>query len=68
LLERVDSRIYSEDDLRRWVTAPVLATVPPLTTAAEQKSHAWLRGVEIAFASALLAIIPALTFLVYLKG
>jgi hypothetical protein len=67
-LETVDARIYSEDDLKRWVTVPVIATVPPLTTTAEKKVQTWQRGVEIAIASVLAAMVPALTFMAYLKG
>jgi uncharacterized protein involved in exopolysaccharide biosynthesis len=67
LKETIDARIYGEDDLSRWVTVPVIATVPPLTTTAERKRQAWQRGVEIAVASALAALVPALTFMAYLK-
>jgi len=63
LKETIDGRIYGEDDLSRWVTVPVIATVPPLTTGAEKKKQAWWFGIEIAVASVLLALVPALTFL-----
>lgn len=63
LKETIDGRIYSEDDLSRWVTATVIATVPPLPTSAETKRQAWRRRFEIALASALVALIPALTFM-----
>lgn len=68
LLESVDARVYSEDDLQRWVSVPVIATVPPLTTTAEKKRQAWQRGVEIGIAAVLVALVPALTFMAYLKG
>lgn len=68
LKETIDARIYGEDDLSRWVTVPVIATVPPLTTAAEKQMQSWQRGVEIAFAAVLVALVPALTFIAYLKG
>jgi len=68
LLETVDARVYSEDDLQRWVSAPVIATVPALTTSAEKKRQTWLRGVEIGIAALLVALVPALTFMAYLKG
>lgn len=68
VLETADARIHSEDDLKRWTSVPVIATVPPLTTASESRQHAWQRGVEIAVASALVALVPLITFAAYLKG
>jgi hypothetical protein len=67
-LETVDARIYSEDDLKRWVEVPVIATVPPLTTPAEVKQLGRSRVIEIAFASALVVLVPALTLMAYLRG
>lgn len=68
LKETVDARIYGEDDLSRWVSLPVIGTVPPLITNAERKSQRRRRGVEIAIASVLVALVPALTMMAYLKG
>lgn len=67
--ETIDAKIHSEDDLTNWAaTLPVLATVPPLTTPAERKQQTWRRGIEIAIASLLVALVPAITIVVYLKG
>jgi protein tyrosine kinase modulator len=63
LKETVDGRIYGEDDLSRWVTATVIATVPPLPTSTEQKRKVRRRHVEIAVASALVMLVPLLTFM-----
>lgn len=67
-LETADARIYSEDDLKRWVEVPVIATIPPLTTAAEIKQRGRSRVIEIAFASALVVLVPAITLMAYLRG
>lgn len=63
LKETIDGRIYGEDDLSRWVTAAVIATVPPLPTSTEQKRKIQRRRVEIAVASALLLLVPLLTLM-----
>lgn len=68
LKETVDARIYSEDDLSRWVSVPVIATVPPLLTNAERQTQTRRSGVEIAIASLVLLLVPALTIVAYLKG
>ncbi len=66
--ETVDARIYGEDDLSRWVSVPVMATVPPLLTNAEKQTQTRRYSVEIAIASLVLVLIPALTIVAYLKG
>src|SRR5579864_1384355 len=66
--ETVDARIYSEDDLIRWVAVPVIATVPPLITSAEENNRLRRRRLEIAIASALVMLVPALTLVAYLNG
>jgi protein tyrosine kinase modulator len=63
LKETIDGRIYGEDDLSRWAMATVIATVPPLPTSAEREHQARWRSVEIAVASALLILVPLLTFM-----
>lgn len=63
LKETIDGRIYGEDDLSRWVTVAVIATVPPLPTSTEQKHNAQRRRVEIAVASALVMLVPLLTLM-----
>jgi polysaccharide chain length determinant protein (PEP-CTERM system associated) len=68
LIEMADARIHSEDDLKLWAAVPVIGTVPPLMTAAEMKHLPWRRGVEIALAALLVALVPVLTFMAYLKG
>lgn len=63
LKETIDGRIYGEDDLSRWVTVAVIGTVPPLPTSIEKSSQAHKRRIEIAVASALVVLVPALTFM-----
>jgi len=63
LKETIDGRIYGEEDLSRWVTVAVIATVPPLPTSIEQKQNAQRRRVEIAVASALVMLVPLLTLM-----
>lgn len=66
--EIVDARIYGEEDLSNSVTAPIIATVPPLTTDAERNRQRRRRRLELALASLLLCLVPALTFAAYLKS
>jgi polysaccharide chain length determinant protein (PEP-CTERM system associated) len=66
--ETVDARVYGEDDLRKCISLPVIATVPPLTTFIEKSEHMRRRRIEIALASLLAAVVPAFTVLAYLKG
>jgi hypothetical protein len=63
LKETIDGRIYGEDDLSRWVTAAVIATVPPLPTSTELRRQVRRRRVEIAVASTLVLLVPLLTLM-----
>jgi polysaccharide chain length determinant protein (PEP-CTERM system associated) len=66
--EAVDVRIYGDNDLRNLVPAPLLAGIPLLQTATEQQKERWYRRLEAVGASALLAVIPAITLLAYYRG
>ena len=66
--ETVDVRIYGDGDLRDLVPAPLLAGIPLLQTATEQQKERWYRRLEAVGASALLAVIPAITLLAYFRG
>jgi polysaccharide chain length determinant protein (PEP-CTERM system associated) len=67
LKETVDPRVNSEEDLRRWITTTVIATVPPLLTAAERRSKTRRRLLGIAAGTALAVFIPVLTLLTYIR-
>ena len=68
LLEVADARIYREEDLRDLTSAPVLAGIPPLSFPAEERNQSRRRWLEAVAASILLACIPAVTLLAYLRG
>jgi polysaccharide chain length determinant protein (PEP-CTERM system associated) len=67
LKEAVDVRIYREEDLRDWLPVPVIATIPPLPTKQEQRKRIQLRRVEILVGAGMAALVPAITFLAYLR-
>jgi hypothetical protein len=60
-------RIYREEDLRDWLPVPVIATIPPLPTKQEQRKRIQLRRVEILVGAGMAALVPAITFLAYLR-
>jgi protein tyrosine kinase modulator len=66
LKEVVDPRLRSEEDMRRWFTARIMGTIPPLLTPGEQ-NRSGRRALEIVAASVIAAAIPVTTFIVYLK-
>jgi len=68
LLETLDPRIYRDEDLRDLVTAPVLARIPVLQTANEQRKLLWHRRLEAIAGLALIAVIPAITLFTYYRG
>ena len=67
-LEALDPRIYREEDLQDAKTAPVLAAIPPLPTAAELRSHARFRRLEWATVSLILVTVSAVTLFTFLRG
>ena len=68
LTELLYGRIYSERDLVEIAGTAVLAIVPPLPTTRELRARGRRRTMEFVFAGLMLLIIPAVTFLTYLKG
>lgn len=68
LKETIDARIWGEDDLSRWASLPVIATVPPLITKTEKQIQTRRRTVEVAIGSLLVVLVPTLTILAYMKG
>jgi succinoglycan biosynthesis transport protein ExoP len=59
--EMVDDRIYSKDELSAIVSAPVLAEIPPLPTAAESSKQKWAEWVQRG-ALGLMAVVVAAGF------
>lgn len=68
LAEMVDVRIHQDEDLRDLITVPVLAGIPMLQTAVEQRGQQMRRRVEAIAASVLVTLIPAITLFTYYRG
>ncbi len=68
LMELVNARVYGEDDLAQFAEIPVISTIPPLPTSAEQRQAVRRRRLEIAIASVVAVLIPTITFLAYIKS
>jgi polysaccharide chain length determinant protein (PEP-CTERM system associated) len=68
LLETLDPRVYRVEDLRDFLTAPVLAGIPVLQTAGEQQKQHWHRRVEFAAGAILMTAIPVITVFTYYRG
>lgn len=68
LVEMLDVRIHRELDLRDLIAVPVLAGIPILQTAVEQRKQQLRRRAEAIAASVLAALIPAITLFTYYRG
>jgi polysaccharide biosynthesis transport protein len=68
LLELSNPLIFQEDELHTLVAAPILLTLPPIVTAAENRKKLLCRGIEIAAATVMALVIPAVTLFIYKKG
>jgi polysaccharide biosynthesis transport protein len=68
LVETLDARIHRAEDLRDLISLPVLAGIPKLQTAVEERRQKLRRRVEVVAASASMALIPAVTLLSYFRG
>jgi len=66
-LESADARIYGEEDLPDFTSAPVLAGIPDVLTPAEERNQSHRRLLEGVAASLLLACIPISTLFAYIK-
>jgi len=68
LLEVMDERIHSKEDLLSVTPVPVLVAIPVLQTAGEQRKQFWYRRLQTATALVLAAIVPAVILYTYYKG
>jgi polysaccharide chain length determinant protein (PEP-CTERM system associated) len=68
LLEVYDPRIYRVEDLRSFLSAPVLAGIPVLQSASEQQKQTWRRRFEFVAGAVLLAAIPVTALFTYYRG
>ncbi len=68
LAEMRDIRIHRDEDLRDLLTVPVLAGIPMLQTAVEQRRQQLRRRVDAIAASVFVTLIPAITLLAYFRG
>ena len=66
--EVVSPRLYSEEELSAIVEAPIFVTIPPLPTPAENLKRLRYRALEWVVATAMLIVIPTVSFLIYRKG
>ena len=66
--EVVSPRLYSEEELSAIVEAPIFVTIPPLPTPAENLKRLRYRALEWVIATAMLIVIPTVSFLIYRKG
>jgi polysaccharide chain length determinant protein (PEP-CTERM system associated) len=68
LVEMLDVRIHKEEDLRDLIALPLLAAIPMLQTAVEQRKQQLRRRAEAIAASVLAVLIPAITLFTYYRG
>jgi polysaccharide biosynthesis transport protein len=64
--EKLSGKVYSERQIKKLVTFEVIAEIPPIETAAEQRSHrlgAWLAGAAALGVAACIVIGLAVTYL-----
>lgn len=68
LVEMLNPRVYTEEELRGVVETQLFVSIPPLPTLAENRRHAFYRAVEWGTATMMAIVIPAVTFWIYRKG
>jgi len=68
LLEFANAPVYHEDDLRDLTSAPLLLGIPSIYTPSEERARTRQHWLEVIGASLLLACVPVVTLLAYLKG
>ena len=68
LAEMLNPKIYVQEELQGVVAGPAVIAIPSLPTPTEKSRNSRLRVIEGTVATALLVIIPVVTFLVYRKG
>ena len=68
LAEMVDARIHRDKDLRELVSLPVLAGIPILQTAVEERRKKLRGRVEAVAAAVSVILIPAITLVTYFRG
>ncbi len=68
LVEMLDVRIHRDEDLSDVIAVPVLAGIPMLQTAVEQRRQQLRWQVEAIAASVLVTLIPAITLFTYYRG
>jgi uncharacterized protein involved in exopolysaccharide biosynthesis len=68
LAEMLDVRIHRDEDVRDLIAVPVLAGIPILQTADEQRKQQLRRRAEAIAASVLVVLIPAITLFTYYRG
>jgi hypothetical protein len=66
--EMVDDRIYSKEELATIVSAPVLAEIPPLTTALEQDQLLHSEWLQRGALSVMVVLVAAALASSYLFG
>ncbi len=68
LVATIDVRIYHDEDLRDLISVPILGGIPLLQTENEQRRARRYQRLEAVMASALLAVIPAITLLTHYRN
>ncbi len=66
--EAVDDKVYNEKELKEIVSARVLASIPPMPTAAEQQLHAKRSRQEYLVSAAALAVIVLAFLISFYRG
>jgi polysaccharide biosynthesis transport protein len=67
LKETLDPHIYTEQEMRQWITIPVIATIPPLLTVSEQHQRSRRGKFEVVAVALIAVAVPALTLIAYLR-
>jgi polysaccharide chain length determinant protein (PEP-CTERM system associated) len=67
LMESVNPKIHGEQELRAMIPGVILGSIPTLYTAEETRNAPRRKWSELAFAGVVLATIPVVTLLAYLK-
>jgi hypothetical protein len=67
LKETLDPHIYTEQEMRQWITIPVIAAIPPLLTMSEHHQRSRQIKFEVVAVALIAVAVPALTLIAYLR-
>ena len=68
LTELASPKVYLQEELQAVLNVPTVIAIPSLTSPSEKRRATRLRLLEAVAATAMVVVIPVMTFLVYRKG